>query len=231
MGLGAVAAVRVHVLRSVGFENVFRCRRDGGLRRRATRPTTRVAPSGRLLNFPSVLHFDPYMNYPAGAYVPWPPGFDWTGGRDRLAVRRWRRPPSSASRPGRRRSAVHSRSCRSGRWADWCAATRWGSLQRCSMRRCRSRPASRGSGTSTTTRHRRCWVGSSCCSTPTRSIRNAAGAICCRCSRGWCSRARRSRWSGRAASSTWGRASWRWSAWQRGRADATCSRRRLQARV
>jgi dolichyl-diphosphooligosaccharide--protein glycosyltransferase len=29
------------------------------------------------VNFPAVLCFDPYLNYPAGSPVPWPPLFDW----------------------------------------------------------------------------------------------------------------------------------------------------------
>ena len=28
-------------------------------------------------NFPHVLQFDPYLNYPSGARVPWPPLYDW----------------------------------------------------------------------------------------------------------------------------------------------------------
>jgi len=39
-----------------------------------------------MTRFPDVLLFDPYINFPGGASVPWPPLFDWTlGGLGRLA--------------------------------------------------------------------------------------------------------------------------------------------------
>ena len=71
---GLVVAVR-----SVGFENTF-VREPGGATRveLALDDAQYHARRARYTfeHFPSVLAFDPYLNFPEGAWVPWPPLYD-----------------------------------------------------------------------------------------------------------------------------------------------------------
>ena len=73
LGLLAVGWL-VLLVRALGFEAVFQ---DGEV---VFPPADAQYHLRRALysyvNFPSILLWDPYLNYPAGASVPWPPLFD-----------------------------------------------------------------------------------------------------------------------------------------------------------
>ena len=80
------------LVRSVGFEHAFRAAPDGSpLVLLAIDDAQYHARRARYTfeRFPDVLTWDPYLNYPVGAFVPWPPLYDfglgalphlWSGG-------------------------------------------------------------------------------------------------------------------------------------------------------
>ena len=71
------AAILAFALRALGFENVFPDEQSVALALADANYHARRA-YWMLQNFPQVQSFDAYLNYPAGARVPWPPLSDWS---------------------------------------------------------------------------------------------------------------------------------------------------------
>ena len=74
---GVIAAAGLaFALRSLGFETTFLP--DGSVAFHFTDANYHARRAlWTMLNFPRVLAIDPYLNYPHGATVPWPPLLDW----------------------------------------------------------------------------------------------------------------------------------------------------------
>ena len=76
VALGAL----VVAVRSVGFEQVLPADFDGALLAIDDAQYHARRAAYTYENFPAVLSFDPYLNYPRGAWVPWPPLYDFSLG-------------------------------------------------------------------------------------------------------------------------------------------------------
>jgi dolichyl-diphosphooligosaccharide--protein glycosyltransferase len=70
----------VVAVRGVGFEHVLPDDRDGVVLAVDDAQYHARRAAYTYENFPAVLSFDPYLNYPHGAYVPWPPLYDFALG-------------------------------------------------------------------------------------------------------------------------------------------------------
>ena len=67
----------VVAVRGIGFEQVLPADFDGALLAIDDAQYHARRAAHTYQNFPAVLSFDPYLNYPRGAWVPWPPLYDF----------------------------------------------------------------------------------------------------------------------------------------------------------
>jgi len=86
VGVGiALLALAAVGMRSIGFEHVFPDDREGVVLAMDDAQYHARRARYTFERFPRVLVFDPYLNHPKGAFVPWPPLYDFgLGGAARL---------------------------------------------------------------------------------------------------------------------------------------------------